>query len=97
MILAAGLARRMLQFPHAVACSCFAAAIFENNLLTFVNASAVSFPAGMLPFSAVASCCAATMTWGSSEMVGFGMYWCLKCTMLLTLVALVFVMYTQKQ
>ena len=39
-----------------------AAAIFVNNSLTFVSASAVSLSAGMVPLRAVASCWAAATT-----------------------------------
>jgi hypothetical protein len=74
----------------------FAAAIFVKSLLTFYNASAVSLPTGILPLSVVASCWAAATTWDSGDTVGLVMYWCLKNTMLLILVARVFVMYTQK-
>ncbi len=49
-----------------------------KRLLTFFNASAVSLPAGILPWSAVASCWAAATTWDSGETVRLVMYWCLK-------------------
>ena len=62
MIHAAGLARMALQFVRADARICFAVAILVNSSLTFDNASAVSFPVGMAPFSAMASCCAAATT-----------------------------------
>ncbi len=95
--LAAGLARSRLRCSFAFALSCFDCAIFVNSLLTFFSASTVSLPAGMLPLRAAASCWATATTWDSGEIVGFVMYWCLKNTLLLTLVACVFVMYTQKE
>ena len=93
---AAGVARTLLRCAFAFATSLFAIAILVKRLLTFFNASVVSFPAGILPWSAVASCCAAATTWDSGETVGLVMYWCLKCTVSLILVALVFVTYTRK-
>ena len=45
--------------------------------LTFFNASSVSLPAGILPWSAVASCCAPATTWDLGETVGLVIYWCL--------------------
>jgi hypothetical protein len=74
----------------------FAAAIFVKSLLTFYNDSAVLLPAGILPLNAVASCWAAATTWDSGDTVGLVMYWCLKDTVLLILVARVFVMHTRK-
>ena len=44
----------------------------------FFNASAVSLPSGILPWSAFASCWAAVTAWDSGETVGLVMYWCLK-------------------
>ncbi len=61
-------------------CLIFSIAILVDNLLTFCNASAISLPAGMFPWSAILSCCAAVLTWDSGENVGFVMYWCLKKT-----------------
>jgi hypothetical protein len=72
-------------------------AILVKMLLTFFNASAVSLPVGILPWSAVASCWAAATTWDSGETVGLVIYWCLKKTVSLILVALVFMMYMRKQ
>ena len=63
-----------------------------KSSLTFVNASAVSLPVGMLPLSAAVSCCAAAMTFDSGEMVGFVIYWCWKKTVSLIRVDLVLVM-----
>jgi hypothetical protein len=63
--------------------------IFVNRTLTFLSASAVSLPAGMFPFSAIVSCCAAATTKLSGETTGLVKYWCLKNTVSLTLVALV--------
>jgi hypothetical protein len=74
----------------------FAIAILVNSLLTFCNASAVSFPVGMFPWSTIVSCCAAATTSDSGETVWFVMYWCSKNTMSLIRFVLVFVMYTQK-
>ena len=88
---AAGFALSLFCCSFAAAAACFAVAIFVNNSLTFVNASAVSLPAGMLPLRAVASCWAAATTWDSGEMAGLVMYWCLKKTVSLILVALVLV------
>ena len=88
-------ARTLLRCAFAFATLLFAIAILVKRLLTFFNASAVSFPAGILPWSAVASCWAAATTWDSGETVGLVMYWCLKFTVSLILVALVFVTYTR--
>ncbi len=93
---AAWVARTLLQLALAFAALFFAITILVNGLLTFCNASAVSFPAGMLPWSTIVSCCAAATMWDSRETVGFMMYWCLKNTMSLICVARVFVMYTRK-
>jgi hypothetical protein len=73
-------ARTLLHMVLAFASSFFAIAILVNSSLTFRNASAVSFPVGMFPWSAIVSCCAAATTWDSGETVGFVMYWCLKNT-----------------
>ena len=59
---AVGVACTLLRCAFAFATSLFAAAILVKRLLTFFNASAVSLPAGILPWSAVASCWAAAMT-----------------------------------
>jgi hypothetical protein len=93
---AAWVTQTLLQLALAFAASFFAIAILVKSLLTFYNASAVLFPVGMFPWSAVVSCCIAATTWDSGEMVGFVIYWCLKNTVSLIHVALVFVMYTQK-
>ena len=53
----------LIRCSFAAVAACFAAAIFVNNLLTFVNASAVFLPAGIFPLRAVASCWAAETTW----------------------------------
>jgi hypothetical protein len=94
---AVGVALILFRCSFAAAADCFAAAILVNNSLTFVNASAVSLPAGMLPLRAVASCWAAATTWDSGETAGFVMYWCLKNTVSLILVERVLVTYTRKQ
>ncbi len=86
----------MFLCSFALATSFFANAIFVNDLLTLVKASAVSLPAGMLSWSAVTSCCAAATTWDSGEIVGLVMYWYLNRTVSLILVALVLVTYTLK-
>ena len=75
-------------------CFIFSIAILVNILLTFCNASAVSFPVGMFPWSGIVTCCAAATSWDSGETVGFVMYWCLKNTVSLICVAFVLVMYT---
>jgi hypothetical protein len=93
----AGLAWSGLRCSFAILWFCFACAFFVNSLLTFFSASVVSLSAGMLPLRAVASCWAASTTWDSGKIVGFVMYWCLKNTVSLTLVARVLVTYTQKQ
>ncbi len=93
---AAGVARTLLHCAFAFATSLFAIAMLVKRSLTFCNASAILLPAGILPWSAVASCWAAATTWDSGETIGLVMYWCLKCTVSLILVALVFVTYTQK-
>ena len=76
VIRAAGVALSLFHCSFAAAAACFAAAIFVNNSLTFVSASAVSLPAGMLPLRAVASCWAAATTGDSGESAGLVMYWC---------------------
>ncbi len=86
----------LLCMVLAFASSFFAIAVLVNCLLTFCNASSVLFLVGVFPCSAIVSCCAAATTWDSVEMVGFVMYWCLKNTVSLIRVALVFVMYTLK-
>ncbi len=88
---AAGCALSLFCCSFAAATACFAAAIFVNNSLTVFSASAVSLPARMVPLRAIASCWAAATTWDSGESVGLVMYWCLKKTVLLILVALVLV------
>jgi hypothetical protein len=75
---AVGVACTLLHCAFAFATSLFAAAILVKRLLTFFNASAVSLPARILPWSAVASCWAAATTWDSGKTVGLVMYWCLK-------------------
>ena len=92
--LADWLALNLLRCPFAFAISFFAVAILVNSSLTRVSASAVLLPAGMLPFNALVSYWAAATTCDSGEIVGFVMYWCLKRTVLLILVARVRVMYT---
>ncbi len=94
---AVGFALILFRCFFATAADCFAAAILVNNSLTFVNASAVSLPAGMLPLRAVVSCWAAATTWDSDETAGFVIYWCLKNTVLLILIVRVLVTYTWKQ
>ncbi len=54
--LVAGVACTLLRCAFAFATSFLAIAILVNRLLTFFSASAVSLPAGKLPWSAVASC-----------------------------------------
>jgi hypothetical protein len=81
--------RSLFLCSFAFATAAFASAIFVNKALTFLSASAVSLPAGMFPFSAVVSCCAAATTKLSGETTGLVIYWCLKNTVSLTLVALV--------
>jgi hypothetical protein len=89
---AAWFAQTLSRMVLAFASSFFAIAILVNSLLTFCNASGVSFPVGMFPSSVIVSCCAAATTWDSGETVGFVMYWCLKNTVSLIRVALVCVM-----
>jgi len=84
--------RNLFLCSFAFATAAFASAIFVNRTLTFLSASAVLLPAGMFPFSAVVSCCAAATTKLSGETTGLVMYWCLKNTVSLTLVDLVLVM-----
>ncbi len=73
-----GVAWTLLRCAFAFATLLFAAAILVKMSLTFFNASAVSLPAEILPWSAVASCWADATTWDSGETVGLVMYWCLK-------------------
>ncbi len=75
---AVGVACTLLRCAFAFATLLFAAAILVKRLLTFFNASAVSLPARILPWSAIASCWAAATTWDSRDTVGLVMYWCLK-------------------
>jgi hypothetical protein len=96
VIHAEGFARSLFLCSFALATSFFANAIFVKSLLTLVRASAVLLPAGMLPWSAMTSYCAAATTWDSGEIVGLVMYWCLNTMVLLILVALVLVTYTLK-
>jgi hypothetical protein len=93
---AAWVAQTLLCMVLAFANSFFAIASLVNSLLTFCNVSAVLFPVGLFPWSAIVSYCAAATTWDSGETVGFVMYWCLKNTVSPICVALVLVMYTQK-
>ncbi len=58
---AVGVACTLLPCAFAFATLLFVAAILVKRSLTFSNASAVSLPAGILPWSAVASCWAAAM------------------------------------
>ncbi len=96
VIHAKGFAWSLFLCSFALATSFFANAFFVKSLLTLVRAYAVSLPAGMLPWSAVTSCCAAATTWDSGEIVGLVMYWCLNTMVLLILVTLVLVTYTLK-
>ena len=75
---AVGVACTLLRCAFAFATLLFAAAILVKRSLTFFNASAVSLPTGILPWSAIASCWAAATTWDSGETVKLVMYWCLK-------------------
>ncbi len=70
----------------------YATAIFVNNLLSFPNASAVSTLRETIPFNPLVSFNAAFMTSVSGVTCGFVMYWCLKNTVLPTLVVLIFTM-----
>ncbi len=81
-----------IQFccSFAFADDAFAKTIFVNSLLTLCSASAVLDSGAMFPWRALDSCCAAWMTIVSGETLGFVMYWCLKNTVLLILVTLVF-------
>ncbi len=74
---AAGVACTLLRWAFAFATLLFAAAVLVKRLLTFFNASAVSLPAEILPWSAVASFWAAATMWDSGETVGLVMHWCL--------------------
>ncbi len=89
MIWVVASALSLICCSFAAVTACFAAAIFVNNSLTLVNASAVLLPAGILPLRAVVSCWAAVTTWDLGEISGLVIYWCLKRTALLILVALV--------
>jgi hypothetical protein len=93
---AALVVQTLLQLALAFAASFFAIASLVNSLLTFCNASATLLPAGMSPWIAIVSCCAAATTWNSGETVRFVMYWCLKNTVSLILVSRVFVIHTRK-
>jgi hypothetical protein len=64
----------MFRCVLAFAAACLFSAIFVNNSLILVSASAVSFPVGMLPFSATVSCWAAATTSDSGEISGLVMY-----------------------
>ena len=56
----------------SAATSAFAGAILLKMLLSFVSSLAVSFPAGMLPLSAVVSCCAVATTCDSEKKIWIG-------------------------
>ncbi len=71
---AVGVACTLLHCAFTFATSLFAATILVKRSLTFFNASAVSLPAGILPWSAVASCWAAATTWDPGETVELVVY-----------------------
>jgi hypothetical protein len=73
---------------HACGTACFADAIFENNLLAFVSAIAMW---GCYPLT-LAQADGLLQPRGNQERVGFVVYWCLKFTLSLTRVALIFAM-----
>jgi hypothetical protein len=60
-------------------------------LLCSFDASAVSISGAIVPWRALVNRCAAWMHIVSGETSGFVIYWCLKNTLLLILMALVFV------
>ncbi len=80
----------------ALVVAAFAAAIFVNRMLTFCSAYAVLPSRETVPFKTLVSSAAALMTSVSSVIWGFVIYLCLKNTLSLTLVALVFIIYTWK-
>ncbi len=96
VIRAEGFAQSLFLRSFALATSFFANAIFVKSSLTLVRASAVSLPAGMLPWSAMTRCGAAATTWDSGEFVGLVMYWCLDTMVSLILVSLVLVTFPLK-
>jgi hypothetical protein len=71
----------------AFAAEAFADPIFVNSLLTLHSASAALVSAAMFPCRALVSQCAAWMTIFLGDSLGFVMYWCLKNTVSLILVA----------
>ena len=73
----------------AFAAEAFANDIFMNSLLTLHSTSAALVSGAMIPCRALVSCCAAWMTIVLGDTLGFVMYWCLKNTVLLILIALV--------
>jgi hypothetical protein len=92
---AAWVAQTLLRMVLAFASLFFAIVILVNSPLTFCNASVVSFPVGIFPWTAIVSCCVAATTWDSGERVGFVMYWCLKNTMSLIHADLVLVIHPE--
>ncbi len=60
---AAWVVQTLLQLALAFAASCVAIAILVISLLTFWNASAISLPVGMFPWSTIVSCFATATTW----------------------------------
>jgi hypothetical protein len=83
---------RLFCCSHAFAIAVFAIAIFVNNLLNFSNASAISPLRETNPFNALVISDAAFMVSVLGVTCGFIMNWCLKNTVLLTLIVLVLTM-----
>ena len=84
----------MCRCSLAFAAAALAAAILAKSSLTFERASAVSDSRNTVLFNAPVSSAAALNTSVSGVTCGLVMYWWLKNTELLTLVALVFAMNT---
>jgi hypothetical protein len=89
---ALGWVQRLFHCSFAFTVAAFAVAIFVNSLLNFFNTSAILPFRETNPFNALISSNAALMTSVLGVTCGFVIYWCLKNTMLLILIALVFTM-----
>jgi hypothetical protein len=87
-----GVGLEVIYYSLAFAIADFATAIFLNNLLNFSSASAVLPSRETVPFNSLVRFDASFMTNVLGVTCGFVIYWCLKNTMLLTLIALIFTM-----
>ncbi len=86
---ASGWVCNWFRCSFAFAAEAFADDIFMNSLLTLHSASAALVSGATFPCRALVSCCVAWMAIVLGDTLGFVMYWCLKNTVMLILVALV--------